>query len=133
MRGLDPPEGRRTGDSQRSEEDPGVRDRRAEWQPIMKALVESAGKVASKGRLGDHELLFDQPATVPGGDDRGPSPLDVLAVSVAACAHYYAAAYLHGRGLSTEALSVETEFEKERPRRRGSDGSRSRSICLWAC
>ena len=80
----------------------------------MKALIESAGKVASRVRLGDHELVFDQPRSVPGGEDRGPSPLDVMAVSVAACAHYFAAAFLHARGLSTKGLSVEVEFEKER-------------------
>ena len=80
----------------------------------MKAIIESAGNVASRVRLGDHELVFDQPRSVPGGEDRGPSPLDLMAVSVAACAHYYAAAFLHGRGLPTEGLSVEVEFEKER-------------------
>jgi len=80
----------------------------------MKAVVESIGKVGSRVRVGEHEMLFDQPTAVPGGEDRGPSPLDVMAVAVAACAHYYAAAYLHGRGLSTEGLSVEVEAEKER-------------------
>jgi len=80
----------------------------------MKAIIESAGKVASRVRLGDHELVFDQPGSVPGGEDRGPSPLDLMAVSVAACAHYYAAAFLYARGLPTEGLSVEGEFEKER-------------------
>ena len=80
----------------------------------MKAVVQSAGKVASRVHLDNHELVFDQPRTVPGGDDRGPSPLDVLAASVAACAHYYAAAFLHGRGLPTEGLSVEVESEKDR-------------------
>jgi len=80
----------------------------------MKAVVESAGKVASRVRIGSHELVFDQPAAVAGGDDRGPSPLDVLAVSVAACVHYFAAAFLHGRGLSPAGLTVEVETEKER-------------------
>jgi uncharacterized OsmC-like protein len=80
----------------------------------MKAIVESAGNVASRVRLGAHELVFDQPATVPGGGDQGPSPLDVLGVSVAACAHYFAAAYLYGRKLSTEGLAVEVETEKDR-------------------
>ena len=70
----------------------------------MKAIVETTGKVGSRVRLGNHELVFDQAATVPGGEDRGPSPLDVMSVSVAACAHYYAAAFLHGRGLPTEGL-----------------------------
>ena len=80
----------------------------------MKAIIESAGQVASRVRLGDHQLVFDQPRAVPGGEDRGPSPLDLMAVSVAACAHYYAAAFLYARGLPTEGLSVEVEFEKER-------------------
>jgi uncharacterized OsmC-like protein len=80
----------------------------------MKAVVESIGKVGSRVRAGEHELVFDQPTSVPGGEDRGPSPLDVMAVSVAACAHYYAAAYLHGRRLSTEGLTVEVQTEKER-------------------
>ena len=80
----------------------------------MKTSVESIGKVGSRARVGNHELLFDQPSSVPGGADRGPSPLDVMAVSVAACAHYFAAAYLHGRGLPTEGLTVEVETEKER-------------------
>jgi uncharacterized OsmC-like protein len=80
----------------------------------MKALVESIGKVGSRVRIGEHVMVFDQPASVPGGEDRGPSPLDVMAASVAACAHYFAAAYLHGRGLATEGLTVEVESEKER-------------------
>jgi len=33
---------------------------------------------------------------------------------VAACAHYYAAAFLHGRGLLTAGLTVEVEAEKDR-------------------
>jgi uncharacterized OsmC-like protein len=80
----------------------------------MKAVIESIGKVGSRARIGVHELTFDQPAGVPGGEDRGPSPLDVMYVSVAACAHYFAAAYLHGRGLSLDGLAVEVTAEKER-------------------
>ena len=80
----------------------------------MKAIVESIGKVGSRTRVGNHELVFDQPASAPGGEDRGPSPLDVMMVSVAACAHYFASAYLYGRGLATEKLTVEAEAEKER-------------------
>jgi uncharacterized OsmC-like protein len=80
----------------------------------MKAIVESIGKVGGRATVDGHELVFDQPKTVPGGEDRGPSPLDVMAVAVAACAHYFAAAYLHGRRLSPEGLAVEVVSEKER-------------------
>jgi putative redox protein len=79
----------------------------------MKAIVQSAAKVGSRVRLGGHDLLFDQPGTVPGGEDRGPSPFDVLIASVAACAHYFAAAYLYARGLPTAGLVVEVEADKQ--------------------
>ena len=65
-------------------------------------------------QLGSHELLFDQPSPVPGGEDRGPSPLDVMAAAVGACAHYFAAAFLQARKLSVEGLRVEVEAEKVR-------------------
>ena len=80
----------------------------------MKAIVESAGKVASRVQLGGHELVFDQPPSVRGGEDRGPSPLDVLVAAVAACAHYFGAAYLTARGLDPSSLVVEVEAQKER-------------------
>ena len=79
----------------------------------MKAVIQSAAKVGSRVRIGNHDLVFDQPMSVPGGEDRGPSPLDVLVVSVGTCAHYYASAYLYGRHLPTADLTVEVESEKE--------------------
>jgi len=80
----------------------------------MKFVIESIGKVGSRAEVDGHELVFDQPASVPGGGDRGPSPLDVMAVSIAACAHYFAAAYLQARGLAPDALRIELVSEKGR-------------------
>ncbi|HVY30185.1 MAG TPA: OsmC family protein [Polyangiaceae bacterium] len=80
----------------------------------MKILVESAGGVASVVSLGAHRLVFDQPPSVPGGEDRGPSPLDVMAATVGACAHYFAAAFLSARKISVAGLRVEIEAEKVR-------------------
>lgn len=79
----------------------------------MNAVIRSAAKVGSRVRLGNHDLVFDQPSAIAGGDDRGPSPLDVLVASVGACAHYFAAAYLYARGISTADLIVEIASEKE--------------------
>jgi len=87
---------------------------RAALTCMMNAVVESIGKVGSRVRLGNHELVFDQPRTVPDGEDRGPSPLDVMSAAVAACAHYFAAAYLQGRDLPPEGLVVEVASEKQR-------------------
>jgi uncharacterized OsmC-like protein len=80
----------------------------------MKAIVESIGKVGSRSRTGNHEMIFDQPLGVPGGEDRGPSPLDVMVLAVAACGHYFASAYLYARGHATDAVAVEVESEKDR-------------------
>jgi uncharacterized OsmC-like protein len=80
----------------------------------MKAIVESIGNVGSRSQLGSHEVVFDQPLSVRGGQDRGPSPLDVMVLSVGACAHYFAAAYLYGRGHATNGVAVQVEWEKER-------------------
>jgi uncharacterized OsmC-like protein len=80
----------------------------------MKAVVESIGKVGSRSQVGNHEIVFDQPVGVPGGEDRGPSPLDVMVLSVAACAHYFASAYLYSRGHATDAVTVDVESEKDR-------------------
>jgi putative redox protein len=87
---------------------------RLERETHLKAIVNSAGGVASSVQVGSHTLLFDQPGAVPGGEDRGPSPLDVLAATVGACAHYFAAAFLLARKLSPEGLRVEVEAEKVR-------------------
>lgn len=78
----------------------------------MNLVIESAGAVASRVRLGNHELVFDQAAPVPGGEDRGPSPLDAMVAAIAACAHYYAAAFLFGRHIPTDGLRAEVAFEK---------------------
>ncbi len=82
----------------------------------MNFTIESNGGVAARARIGNHELVFDQ--APPYGADTGPSPLDVMAVSVAACAHYYAAAFLSARKLSTDGLRVSVEAEKAKEGRR---------------
>jgi uncharacterized OsmC-like protein len=81
--------------------------------PFMKVVVESFGNVGSRARIGEHELVFDQPVAVPGGQDLGPCPLDVMSVSVGACTHYMAAAYLRARGFPPQGLTVQVTAEQE--------------------
>jgi uncharacterized OsmC-like protein len=80
----------------------------------MKFVIESEGGVASRVQIGKHCLVFDQPPSVPGGADRGASPLDVMTAAVGACAHYFAAAFLDARKLSTVGLRVVVEAQKEK-------------------
>ena len=60
--------------------------------------------------VGDHQLTIDQPATA-GGDDQGPTPLQLLAASLVACTAHYAASFLDRHGLSKEGLVVEGDFD----------------------
>src|SRR5688572_6719293 len=85
---------------------------RAREGRVVKLVVESAGGGASRVRLGRHEPVFDQPDTVPFGRDTGPSPLDALAATVGACAHYFVAAYLQARHMATDELRVVVEADK---------------------
>lgn len=80
----------------------------------MNAIIESLGGVASQVRVGSHTLVFDQPSSVPGGEDRGPSPLDVMVAAIGACAHYFAAAFLFARKISPDGLRVEVDGDKAR-------------------
>lgn len=59
--------------------------------------------------VGRHCLIVDQPETS-GGDDCGPTPLQLFAASLVACTAHYAGSYLARRGLSTEGLLVEGDF-----------------------
>jgi uncharacterized OsmC-like protein len=77
-------------------------------------LIKSRYRVA----VGGHVLTVDQPAAA-GGDDQGPTPVQLFTASLAACVAHYAASYLVRHGLSTEGLVVEGDFTMadERPAR----------------
>jgi uncharacterized OsmC-like protein len=59
--------------------------------------------------LGGHRFTVDQPA-IAGGDDQGPTPLQLLAASLVACTGHYAGSFLDRHGLSREGLVVEGDF-----------------------
>ncbi|KNE79304.1 MULTISPECIES: OsmC family protein [Streptomyces] len=67
-----------------------------------------------------HEFTVDQPLDA-GGDDLGPTPVELFTASLATCVGYYAGRYLARHGLPREGLRVETEFALagDRPARVG--------------
>ncbi|MGW2705424.1 OsmC family protein [Streptomyces sp. NPDC001340] len=56
-----------------------------------------------------HTLVTDQPVEA-GGDDRGPTPVEVLVVSLASCVAYYAGRFLERHHLGREQLRVLADF-----------------------
>jgi uncharacterized OsmC-like protein len=60
-------------------------------------------------QIGSHSLTIDQPASA-GGDDRGPTPVELFVASLAACVAHYAGSYLARHGLSADGLAVDADF-----------------------
>ncbi|MFE1312466.1 OsmC family protein [Streptomyces sp. NPDC058755] len=56
-----------------------------------------------------HTLVTDQPVAA-GGDDRGPTPVEVLVVSLASCVAYYTGRFFERHHLDLEQLSVLADF-----------------------
>ncbi|TQM78954.1 putative OsmC-like protein [Saccharothrix saharensis] len=60
-------------------------------------------------RIGDHEVRTDQPRES-GGHDLGPSPVELLVASMAACTAFYAGRFLDRHGESRHGLAVTAEY-----------------------
>ena len=66
-----------------------------------------------------HELFTDQPVD-DGGDDTAPTPTEVFVSSLAACIAFYAERFLRRNNLSTQGLSVVSDYKwAENPHRVG--------------
>jgi uncharacterized OsmC-like protein len=59
--------------------------------------------------VGRHRITVDQPQSA-GGDDDGPTAVELFVSGLVACSAHYAGSYLARRGLPTDGLSVEGEF-----------------------
>jgi uncharacterized OsmC-like protein len=71
--------------------------------------VTPLGTTSYRVVLGHHSLIIDQPTSA-GGDDEGPSAIELFAASLAACVARYAGSYLSRHGLSNEGLAVVADF-----------------------
>jgi len=60
-------------------------------------------------RVGQHEIIMDQPASS-GGTDQGATPAEVFMASIAACQLFYAYRVLERRGIATEGISVSCQW-----------------------
>jgi putative redox protein len=77
----------------------------------MKAAAVSTrtGTFKQRVRVGNHELVADEPAAK-GGTDTGPEPLELLAASLASCTAVTMEMYASHKGWDIGDVEVEAQF-----------------------
>jgi putative redox protein len=71
-----------------------------------------AGRFAERIRAGRHELRADEPASMPGGLDTGPSPYDYLLAALGACTAMTLRLYADHKQLPLEHVEVRLQHQK---------------------
>ena len=71
-------------------------------------VVTHEGGLTFAAQVGSHRIVTDQPIRS-GGDDRGPSPVELLGASLGSCIALYVQQFCQVRGLPYEGLRVEVE------------------------
>ncbi len=73
-------------------------------------IVKHEGGVASSINVRGHKVMADVPPPM-GGEDRGPTPVDLLAGSLGACIAFYVSRWCREAGLPHEGMEIEVEYE----------------------
>jgi uncharacterized OsmC-like protein len=75
--------------------------------------VESAGgKFTQKVLAGNHNWLVDEPLEL-GGDDKGPTPYDMLLASLGSCKAITMQMYAQRKGWALEGVKIDLEHSRE--------------------
>ena len=86
----------------------------SEPSPIVVTRQEG---VRFAARIGAHELILDQPVRG-GGEDAGPSPIDLLGAALGSCIALYVHRFFATRGIADDELRVEVrQFSARNPNR----------------
>ena len=75
----------------------------------MKATVTRAGTLRQTVQVREHQFTVDEP-TDQGGDDSGPSPLELLAASLASCTAITMEMYAQRKGWDIGGVEVACEY-----------------------
>ncbi len=75
----------------------------------MKATATRAGTFRQSVKIRDHQFIVDEPAER-GGDDAGPSPLELLAASLASCTAITMEMYAQRKGWDVGDVEVMVDY-----------------------
>jgi ribosomal protein S12 methylthiotransferase accessory factor len=84
-------------------------------EDAVKATVVYEGKRRFTAHCENERITFDLPLGM-GGDAKGVSPPEAFAVSLAACAGYYALFYCNEKNLSADGMVLSMEGHKDKKR-----------------
>jgi uncharacterized OsmC-like protein len=76
---------------------------------MAKMVVKHEGGVASSINVRGHKVMVDVPETM-GGQDRGPTPVDLLAGSLGSCIAFYVSRWCREAKLPYEGLEVDIDY-----------------------
>ena len=76
-------------------------------------VITHEGGLRFAAQVRSHRIVTDQPEHA-GGEDSGPSPVELLGVSLGSCIAFYVQQFCHARGLPYEGMQVEVEQRGEK-------------------
>lgn len=76
-------------------------------------IVRHEGGMCSSMNVRGHKVLADVPPEM-GGEDRGPTPVDLLAGSLGTCIAFYVARWCQQAGIPHAGFEVELEYVHDR-------------------
>jgi putative redox protein len=79
--------------------------------PMM--VVKHEGGMASSMNVRGHQVMTDVPPAM-GGEDRGPTPVDLLAGSLGTCIAFYVARWCQQAGVPHEGFEVDLDYVHDR-------------------
>jgi putative redox protein len=75
----------------------------------MRAVARQKTKLTHEVTVREHHLTADEPEEQ-GGDDRGPSPQELLAASLASCTAITMEMYARRKGWNVDGMEVDCEY-----------------------
>jgi len=76
----------------------------------FKVKLEGGKRVST--RIGDHQIMTDQPAKH-GGGNSAPAPYDLFVASIGTCAGFYVQSYCQSKGIDSTGIDITLTLKRD--------------------